>query len=58
MGWPRSPPPWNNNASRRFNSRPPLRGVQMGEFCSTAAGPYGAMPLADMGAEIVKREPR
>ncbi|MDM0040713.1 CoA transferase [Variovorax sp. J22G21] len=32
--------------------------MQVGEFCSTAAGPYGAMPLADMGAEIVKREPR
>lgn len=35
----------------------PLRGVRVAEFCSTAAGPFCAMLLADMGAEVVKVEP-
>lgn len=35
----------------------PLAGVRVAEFCSTAAGPYCAMLLADMGAEVVKVEP-
>lgn len=35
----------------------PLAGVRVVEFCSTAAGPFAAMLLADMGAEVVKIEP-
>ena len=35
----------------------PLEGVRVAEFCSTAAGPFCAMLLADMGAEVVKVEP-
>jgi crotonobetainyl-CoA:carnitine CoA-transferase CaiB-like acyl-CoA transferase len=35
----------------------PLRGVRVAEFCSTAAGPFCAMLLADMGAEVIKVEP-
>ncbi len=35
----------------------PLRGVRVAEFCSTAAGPFCAMLLADMGADVVKVEP-
>lgn len=35
----------------------PLAGIRVAEFCSTAAGPYCAMLLADMGAEVVKVEP-
>ena len=35
----------------------PLAGVRVVEFCSTAAGPFCAMLLADMGADVVKVEP-
>ncbi len=35
----------------------PLAGVRVAEFCSTAAGPFCAMLLADMGAEVIKIEP-
>src|SRR3954466_1777958 len=35
----------------------PLRGIRVAEFCSTAAGPFCAMLLADMGADVVKIEP-
>lgn len=36
----------------------PLDGIRVVEFCSTAAGPFCAMLLADMGADVVKVEPR
>jgi crotonobetainyl-CoA:carnitine CoA-transferase CaiB-like acyl-CoA transferase len=35
----------------------PLQGVRVAEFCSTASGPFCAMLLADMGADVVKVEP-
>ncbi len=35
----------------------PLSGIRVAEFCSTAAGPFCAMLLADMGADVVKVEP-
>ena len=35
----------------------PLTGIRVAEFCSTAAGPFCAMLLADMGAEVIKVEP-
>ena len=35
----------------------PLAGVKVVEFCSVAAGPFCAMLLADMGADVVKIEP-
>ena len=38
-------------------ARLPLLGVRVVEFCSTAAGPFCAMLLADMGADVIKVEP-
>jgi len=35
----------------------PLADVRVIEFCSTAAGPFSAMLLADMGASVIKVEP-
>ena len=35
----------------------PLSGVKVVEFCTTAAGPFCAMLLADMGADVIKIEP-
>jgi len=35
---------------------PPLQGIKIAEFCEIAAGPFCAMLLADMGAEVVKIE--
>jgi crotonobetainyl-CoA:carnitine CoA-transferase CaiB-like acyl-CoA transferase len=34
----------------------PLNGVKVVEFCEVAAGPYCAMLLADMGADVIKVE--
>jgi crotonobetainyl-CoA:carnitine CoA-transferase CaiB-like acyl-CoA transferase len=34
----------------------PLQGIRVVEFCTTAAGPFCAMLLGDMGAEVVKVE--
>jgi crotonobetainyl-CoA:carnitine CoA-transferase CaiB-like acyl-CoA transferase len=35
----------------------PLEGVRVVELCQFAAGPFGGMLLADMGADVVKVEP-
>src|SRR5258706_255127 len=36
----------------------PLSGVLVAEFCNVAAGPFCGMLLADMGAEVIKIEPK
>ena len=36
----------------------PLAGVRVIEFCNVAAGPFCGMLLADLGADVVKVEPR
>lgn len=43
--------------SKLHTAQQPLAGIRVAEFCSTAAGPYCTMLLADMGAEVVKVEP-
>ena len=35
----------------------PLAGIKVVEFCQVLAGPFCAMLLADMGAEVIKIEP-
>ncbi|MBV7482718.1 CaiB/BaiF CoA-transferase family protein [Bordetella sp. BOR01] len=40
-----------------FPAAQPLAGVRVVEFCSTAAGPFAALLLADMGADVIKVEP-
>jgi crotonobetainyl-CoA:carnitine CoA-transferase CaiB-like acyl-CoA transferase len=35
----------------------PLSGIRVIEFCHVAAGPFCAMTLADMGADLIKVEP-
>ena len=52
----------NNQQRTTAGSEPvtaqrPLTGIRVAEFCSTAAGPFCAMLLADMGAEVIKVEP-
>ena len=36
----------------------PLSGILVAEFCNVAAGPFCGMLLADMGADIIKIEPK
>ena len=49
--------PSANPAAAGITAQRPLAGVRVAEFCSTAAGPFCAMLLADMGAEVIKIEP-
>lgn len=39
-----------------MNLQQPLQGVRVIEICNVAAGPFGAMLLADLGADVVKIE--
>lgn len=43
--------------AKATTAQTPLAGVRVVEFCTTAAGPFCAMLLADMGAEVIKVEP-
>jgi crotonobetainyl-CoA:carnitine CoA-transferase CaiB-like acyl-CoA transferase len=45
-------------ASENPTAQRPLGGIRVAEFCTTASGPYCAMLLADMGAEVIKVEPK
>lgn len=42
---------------RRASPLRPLAGVRVADFSSNMAGPYGAMILAQLGADVVKVEP-
>lgn len=46
-----------NPTALPHSAQRPLAGIRVAEFCSTAAGPFCAMLLADMGAEVIKIEP-
>jgi benzylsuccinate CoA-transferase BbsF subunit len=37
-------------------SQPPLDGIRVADFCWAWAGPYGAMHLAHLGAEVIRIE--
>jgi crotonobetainyl-CoA:carnitine CoA-transferase CaiB-like acyl-CoA transferase/predicted metal-dependent enzyme (double-stranded beta helix superfamily) len=41
---------------RSRHSLTPLKGVRIVEFCNVAAGPFCAMLLGDMGADVIKVE--
>jgi crotonobetainyl-CoA:carnitine CoA-transferase CaiB-like acyl-CoA transferase len=47
----------SRSGDRREPASGPLQGVRVVDFCSFIAGTYGAMVLADFGAEVVKVEP-
>src|SRR6266567_7244252 len=53
--------PRDGARSMSIESRPselPLSGILVAEFCNVAAGPFCGMLLADMGADIIKIEPK
>lgn len=52
-----NPPPSMLSAGEAASFPGPLAGIRVAEFCSTAAGPFCAMLLGDMGAEVLKVEP-
>ena len=37
-------------------NRPPLHGIRVADFCWAWAGPYGALQLAHLGAEVIRIE--
>jgi crotonobetainyl-CoA:carnitine CoA-transferase CaiB-like acyl-CoA transferase len=39
-----------------LEQRPPLDGIKVVETTEALAGPYCAMPLGDLGADVVKVE--
>jgi crotonobetainyl-CoA:carnitine CoA-transferase CaiB-like acyl-CoA transferase len=53
----RMQPHESESIAGRPSAQRPLEGIRVAEFCSTAAGPFCAMLLADMGAEVIKVEP-
>ncbi len=47
----------SNNAKPPESALQPLAGVRIADFSSNMAGPYGAMILAQLGADVIKVEP-
>ena len=41
---------------RHAMSKPPLDGIRVADFCWAWAGPYGALQLAHLGAEVIRIE--
>ena len=47
----------NSNQKSHLSVLQPLTGVRIADFSSNMAGPYGAMILAQLGADVIKVEP-
>ena len=47
----------SNNSTPSESALQPLTGVRIADFSSNIAGPYGAMILAQLGADVIKVEP-
>lgn len=52
-----TPSPGSAPAAPQNSALQPLAGVRVADFSSNMAGPYGAMILAQLGADVVKVEP-
>ena len=51
------PMPTHQNLPPATSALQPLAGVRVADFSSNMAGPYGAMILAQLGADVIKVEP-
>ena len=51
------PTPTHQNLPPATSALQPLAGVRVADFSSNMAGPYGAMILAQLGADVIKVEP-